>query len=265
MAAFFGAFFVAQVFLLVLAGIWSGISGQSLEQLSDNTNFTLVATAFNSVIFLSTAWGVARLSGPLRLRDFGLRRADLWPAAAKTAATFGIYLLMLGVYSALVHLAKDDAPDKLGAANSATHMVVFALLVGVLAPFAEEIFFRGFIFRAISNAIGVIAAALFSGLLFGAVHIDSFSNERLLQVIPLAVFGILLALLYVWSGTLFASIALHATNNCMAVASYAADKNSELGLVMAGVVWVAMMVACAVGWRLTDDSAPAGSNKLPAR
>lgn len=262
MAAFFGAFLLAQMVVLVLAGVWAVLSGQSIEQLADNTDFTLLATAVNSLIFVGTAVGVARITGSVRARDFGLRRAPFWPSAGKTAATFGIYLAMLGIYATLVNLAKDDAPDKLGAANSATHMVIFALLVGVLAPIAEEVFFRGFIFRAISNAIGIVMAAIFSGLLFGAVHIDSFSNERLLQVVPLAVFGVLLAVLYVWSGTLFSSIALHATNNCMAVASYAADKHSDVGLVMAGVVWLAMMVVCTVGYRITDTSGPDASNKL---
>jgi membrane protease YdiL (CAAX protease family) len=166
------------------------------------------------------------------------------------------YFVLLIVYSELVHLAPDTAPDKLGAGNSNLHMLFFALLVGVLAPFAEEFLFRGFLYRALRNGIGIAGGAIVSGLFFGALHIDAATGERLLQVVPLAVLGILLALLYEKTGTLYASIGVHATNNSIAVLAYASEHKSNFGVALAIVVWLAMMVACAVLPRFTDRKPP---------
>lgn len=255
--AFFGGFIASQMAILLLSLIWGAIDGRSIDALSDDSTFILVASAVNEVIFIVAAWYVVKLAGPVRLRDFGLRRAPFWPTVGKMAVVLGAYFLLLGIYSALVNLAPDDAPDKLGASDSNLHMFFFALLVAVLAPIAEEFFFRGVLFRALRNSMGVIAAAILSGLLFGAMHIDSTSSSRLLQVVPLAVLGISFALLYHWSGTLYAPIALHATNNSIAVAAYAEKHNSDFGIALAGVIWLAMMLFCALGHRYTDRPDPA--------
>lgn len=259
-AAFVGGFVVTQIVILLLAAVWSMISGTSIEQLDGNATFTLIASACNEVLFILASYFVARIAGPVSARDFGLRSAPFWPTLWRMAVVMLGYFALLAVYSALVDLKPDTAPDKLGASTSDIHMLMFAVLVGVLAPIAEEILFRGFLFRALRNGIGVWGGAIVSGLLFGALHIDAATSDRLLQVVPLAVLGISFALLYNWTGTLYAPIALHATNNSIAVAAYADKHNSELGMILAGAVWALMMLGCALGPRLTDRNS---SNAVP--
>ncbi|MBJ7458246.1 MAG: CPBP family intramembrane metalloprotease [Thermoleophilaceae bacterium] len=259
---FFGGLIVSQIAVLVIGGLWVAFGDLSLENLEDNSNFVVVASAVNQLLFIGTAVFVARLSGSFAWRDLGLVRAPFWRSVWMMAAVMGSYLLILAIYNQLVKLAPDDAPEKLGANAGDLNMFFFALLVAVLAPIAEEIFFRGMIFRALKNGIGLWPAAIGSGLLFGSLHIDSLTNDRLMQVIPLAVLGISFALLYSWTGTLYSTIALHATNNAIAVAAYAEKNNSDFGLVLAGVLWVLMMLSCALGHRLTDrrsDSTTGGS------
>jgi membrane protease YdiL (CAAX protease family) len=201
------------------------------------------------------------MSGSFAWRDFGLVRAPFWRTVALMGAVMITYFLILGAYNELVNLAPDDAPDKLGAGAGDMRMFFFAVLVAVLAPIAEEIFFRGLIFRALWNGWGLWPAAIVSGLLFGALHIDATTSERLLQVVPLAVLGISFALLYSWTGTLYSTIALHATNNAIAVAAFANEHHSDFGLVLAGVLWVLMMLGCGFGYLVTDrrtDVPPSG-------
>lgn len=250
--AFFGGLVVSQIFVLIVGGIWAASDQSTLEKLQDDSTFIVVASAINELLFIATAWVVARFSGSVAWRDFGLVRAKFWPTLWKMLAVLGGYFLLLAIYNAAVNLAPDDAPDKLGAAGGAVNMLMFGLLVAVLAPIAEEIFFRGMIFRALRNGVGLWTAAIISGLLFGALHIDSTSTDRLLQVVPLAILGVSFALLYNWTGTLYSTIALHATNNAIAVAAYASKHDSDFGLVLAGVLWLAMMAFCAFGYRLTD-------------
>ncbi|MGB1582298.1 MAG: lysostaphin resistance A-like protein [Solirubrobacterales bacterium] len=248
LTAFIAGFVVAQVFIVFLFAFWA-IAGGDAE---NDTWFTVFASAINSVVFVAAAVFIARLSGPVTARDFGLIRAPFGQALGKSIAIMVSYFIVLAIYNQLVNLTPDDAPEELGANAGILGMFAFAVLVAVVAPFAEEIFYRGMVFRALANGVGVWLAAIISGVLFGAVHINSLDGDRLLQVVPLGLLGILFAILYVWAGTLYAPIALHATNNALAVLVYAEKQDSTFGMILSGVLWLLMMVACTVGWRLTD-------------
>ncbi|MFY9264118.1 MAG: CPBP family intramembrane glutamic endopeptidase [Solirubrobacterales bacterium] len=261
-------FVAAQVVIGVLAIIYVALGGDIDTGSGDTKSdpaFVVAASVVQGVIFAATAVAIARTIGPVRACDFGLVRARLWPTVGKVVV-FGVaYYAALAVYAELVNLTSDDAPDKLGAAAGTFGMLAFALVAAVIAPIAEEFFFRGMVFRALANGLGVVGGAVVSGVFFGSLHIDSLAQERLLQVVPLMILGIVFALLYAWSGTLYASIALHATNNSLAVIAYAADKQSEFGIVLGAVLWLTMMAFCLFGWRLTDRPNRPGPMVAPER
>ena len=81
------------------------------------------------------------------------------------------------------------------------------IAVSIIAPFAEEIVFRGFIYGGLRARFGVTLATISSTLFFTALH---FSIE---QFIPIFVLGLFLAWLYEKTGSLYPGIILHATNN----------------------------------------------------
>lgn len=248
LTAFLGGFVAAQMLIVVLYVFWEAFGGNA----DDDTWFLVIASGINSVVFVGAAVTVARLSGPVHARDFGLVRAPFAVTAAKSFAVMVGYFILLATYNQLVNLTPDDAPEQLGADTGTLGMLGFAILVAVIAPIAEEIFYRGMVFRALSNGVGVALAAIISGVLFGAVHIDSLASERLLQVVPLGLLGVLFALLYVWTGTLYAPIALHATNNALAVFAFANKQDSDFGMILAGVLWLVMLAVCTFGYKLTD-------------
>jgi membrane protease YdiL (CAAX protease family) len=78
---------------------------------------------------------------------------------------------------------------------------------GILAPFGEEVFFRGFMFNAIKHRFGLWAGVIISGILFALVHGGPL---LILAIIP---FGMLLALAYHKTGSLWVPIIMHITNN----------------------------------------------------
>lgn len=90
--------------------------------------------------------------------------------------------------------------------------VVLAIALVLVAPVAEEIFFRGIVFSAWLREYGVGRAIIGSAVLFALIHGSIF-------VIP-AIFalGIGLALLYHRTGSLPASMAMHATYNGITLA-----------------------------------------------
>jgi len=79
-------------------------------------------------------------------------------------------------------------------------MIVAAVLV---APICEEIVFRGYFYAASKKFVGPWAAGACSALVFAAAH------GSLAALLPLFVFGCLLALIYEKTGSIWAPIAVH--------------------------------------------------------
>jgi len=90
-------------------------------------------------------------------------------------------------------------------------MLLIGLGAVVLAPLAEEIVFRAFLFRNLRDSIGKNLALLASGFAFAAVHFEPT------LLLPLTALGVALALLYEWSGSLYVPIAVHALWNLFAL------------------------------------------------
>ncbi len=85
------------------------------------------------------------------------------------------------------------------------------LLAGaVVAPFAEEIFFRGYVFRAYLRQKGLWRAFLYSSLLFALVHLN------LPAFLPILVVGLLLSFLYYRTGSVVPGMVAHGLNNAIA-------------------------------------------------
>jgi membrane protease YdiL (CAAX protease family) len=85
---------------------------------------------------------------------------------------------------------------------------LFAMVAVGLAPFAEELFFRGLVFGGLLP-LGALPAALGSALLFAAWHMD------IAALIPVTSVGLVLAWLFWRSGSLWDSIVFHLAFNAV--------------------------------------------------
>ena len=90
-----------------------------------------------------------------------------------------------------------------------------------MAPFVEEVLFRGLIFGGLRDKSRGIAYAV-SCLLFALLHTwqlaaASWDPAYLLLVVQYLVPGAVLAWSYEHSGTLWTSVALHAAANALSV------------------------------------------------
>jgi membrane protease YdiL (CAAX protease family) len=98
--------------------------------------------------------------------------------------------------------------EALAKSSLAPAVIVAAVLV---APVAEELFFRGMLFQALRDRLGVWPGIVLSGVIFGAVH---FEPVAIVSIAPL---GIFLGWLFHWRGTLLAPMAAHALFNLIGV------------------------------------------------
>ncbi|WP_298033011.1 CPBP family intramembrane glutamic endopeptidase [uncultured Dysosmobacter sp.] len=95
------------------------------------------------------------------------------------------------------------------------------LIVVFLAPFVEEVLFRGLVFGNLKSKSRTVAY-LVSCLLFALLHVWQFAVVRqdityFLLMVQYLVPGLVLAWAYEHSGTLWTSIALHAAANALSV------------------------------------------------
>jgi membrane protease YdiL (CAAX protease family) len=171
-----------------------------------------------------------------------LRPTAFWPALAGIGLAFASFVAVSAGWLALVggH-GRDRLVEDLGGGGVAVTLGG-ALLVAVVAPVAEELLFRGYLFPALRARTGTWAGALVTGVVFGAVHAAGTDARYLL---PLAFFGVALCLLYAWTGSLYPCIALHAANNTIA---YGAGEHWswQTPLVLGSAVGTLALVATAL-------------------
>lgn len=179
----------------------------------------LADTIVQDVGFVLAAVYCAQLGGRVvRAWQFGLRRPGVgWVSATgMLVLLLVVFLIASAIWSVLANPGKEKLLEQLGTNEAASLLVLSAGLTCVIAPICEEFLFRGYIFTALRNWHGTWLAAILTGLIFGGVHAGS---APALDLVPLALLGFGLCLLYRYSGSLYPGIATHSVNNSLAFAA----------------------------------------------
>jgi membrane protease YdiL (CAAX protease family) len=231
----------------ILAGVL-GAAGVKTD--AGSPGLTAAGTVIVDVSIVVATLLFAGLVARPRPWHLGLRRAPLKFTAGVAAMGILAFFLFSLVYAAIV---QPDEPQKvvddLGANTNTLLLVAGALVVIVVAPVCEELFFRGFLYRVLRLRMAFWAAALIDGLVFGLVHASSTS----LAALPILAFlGIVFCYVYERTGTLFATIAMHALNNTI---SYGVATDN--GWIAALSIGGAMLAVCVVGVLRAPQGVPA--------
>jgi hypothetical protein len=172
---------------------------------------------------LGVPWFAAKVKGNGLVRDFGLaiKAIDLpVGVAAGVVSQFAMFLVYVPIF-VLFDLDADDlsapAQEMTDRASGALGTVLLVLVVGIGAPIAEELFYRGLVQRSAIRRFGEGWGVAFTALLFGAVHF------QLLQFPSLAIFGAVLGILALRTGRLGPGIVAHMAFNLTAVISLVAS------------------------------------------
>jgi len=146
-------------------------------------------------------------------RMFGFRSVSPGTALKWMAAAYAAYwafnVVLLGIFG---EPPEQDLVRDLRATTDVAVLVGFGVLTCLIAPVAEEFFFRGFMFSVLAGRLGVGLAAVATGAIFGLIHLP---GAPLMGVAVLVAFGALLCLVYWKTGSLIPCMALHAFNNAI--------------------------------------------------
>ena len=171
---------------------------------------TLLLEAWIGVV----VWLIARRRG-IGGADLGLDLPVSWRWVGRAVA--GAYASLIAYGLAVMAVERLTGADlrifKQGngipdlPANTSAVWFVFGVSVMALAPLSEELFFRGFLFRAVQGRAGLVTGLLVSALAFSAFHLNAG------VVLPFFAIGLIFAWAYHASGSLWTPIAAHTIFN----------------------------------------------------
>jgi membrane protease YdiL (CAAX protease family) len=209
------------VFLLatVVGGILAapGLAATDSNKLSDLILSVCGEIGLGGTTFL-WLWFLHRRS----IRAVGLpKERAAREIAIGALAGFAIYIVGVFIVGSLVvtllqHASHHDveSPRQLPEHLRSLEVLLAGFAVLVLAPAAEELFFRGFLFNALRARHRFAFAAIVSAICFGAVHYQGGAwQDALLLPIVMCFVGFGLAWLYERRRNIVANIAAHATFN----------------------------------------------------
>jgi membrane protease YdiL (CAAX protease family) len=172
-----------------------------------NLSALMLIVALSGPCYLLIVHIVLKRNG-WRWADLGLAQSANGPVIA--AVVIGLGTSLLGAWFTVFIQGGSDAMF----ARATPLQLLFAFIaVGLIAPFCEEVLFRGVVYPVLRARLGSTAGAiLISALIFGVFHIYPA------QILTGIVLGLLFASLRQWSGGLLAPIALHTVHNVGVVA-----------------------------------------------
>ncbi len=224
---FVGGQIVAAVFVAVTAAVDGKLGSlAAIARLNEPPTWYIVSTLLGLWTgFFGAAWLATGVKGTKSFsRDLGLRFR--WIDLVGVPIGVGGQILVALMYIPIAQHVHDfnqrfNAPSqKLTGGSHGAGYAVIAVFTVVGAPFFEELFFRGVLLRALARLFGKIGgfvgpglAIAVTGVLFGLAHAES------LQLLGLAVFGVILSLVSYLTGRLGMNMVAHATFNLVAVAA----------------------------------------------
>jgi membrane protease YdiL (CAAX protease family) len=243
--------------VLAIAYLMANLFGLPVLALAERANhsidaahppdwFVLTLTTVLDVMLVVGAWiALGLVRGRARPEDLGLRRVANVRRALLVGVTVAVVFWIVALLLAKIfgNPPDEELVKKLKAQDSWVALGAFAVLTCVLAPIAEELFFRGFMYNAFAHRFGPRWGALLGGAVFGLVH----APNPPVTLAALGVLGVGLCVLYWRTQSIIPCMALHALNNSVAFGSTKSlhwEAFAGLALVSVGLV-VAMATAVA--------------------
>ena len=181
-------------------------------------------------VFVAAALYLAVVKYRLPLADLGLRidrartRLAQGLAGALAAvvgnglgqnATIGLLALNMGRDAASKYVTGEEQRSPiyrmLPHLHPGVEITVLALVVAVVVPIGEEIFFRGLVLGALRRSLNRHVAVVVSALFFAAAHL------QLVELLPILILGLVLGYLYEFSGSIVPGMVAHGLNNLAAL------------------------------------------------
>lgn len=211
-----GGFLVAQVIVIGTIQLLdvSGALGGWISQTILNTIFSILIYAITLAIVVGLPWLIHHYK--TSRKDVGLARlpswTDIWLAPTGLVIYFIFSAILILIATHLFPAFDVDQAQGVGfdGLNQRYEYILAFLTLVIVAPVAEEILFRGYLYGKLRRHVPIWAAIIVTSILFGAIHgtwnvaIDTFA------------LSVVLCTLREITGNIWASMLLHMAKNGIA-------------------------------------------------
>ena len=202
---------VLAVTVLVTITEASLLASDAVTSLSANAQMVtrgIVVLVYYAILLAFVWWLTAR-----RHRSFtdavGLRSFDVGSSLLLVIGALIAIRVTEFLYAYFIPGPNADLTRLFGA--SATGIIVSIVLWGLVAPFVEEVVFRGVVLGALSDLMPAWVAVAVSACLFAGVHFSLY------LFVPFVVAGVALAIVARRTGSLWPAVILHSLYNLSSV------------------------------------------------
>jgi membrane protease YdiL (CAAX protease family) len=215
--------FIGLVFL-IFSGLTAGSGGADAKQMSIEEKFR-PEILVTSMFFQFAIMGIACAFMTRRIPQaewLGLRWRQWWLAFIIAPATVFFMWISMAVLQvsgwngwleqALGIESLQESVKLLQEAKDPVVVALMAIAAVIVAPIAEEVVFRGYLYPAAKHFCGPVGGILFSSLVFAAAH------GNVVAIAPLFLLAVLLCLIYEFTGSIWANISVHFLFNAATVA-----------------------------------------------
>lgn len=211
--------------LIIYVGLWIYNFFTPSGQLPMNAAiFETIIACTLYLLTLAIAIGVPYLvrKHPTTWQQLGLQRLPSWSDIGLAPLALIVYLLISAGLAYLVlqlipnfpHDTVQDVGFK-SLSRQYEYGLAFITLV-VLAPIAEEALFRGYLYGRLARYSSLVPAILVTSLLFAAAHLPGSDHIQWNVALDTFALSIILCLLRVVTGSIWAGILLHMLKNAIA-------------------------------------------------
>lgn len=221
----YGAFMAATVLVSLLQVVLMG-AGVPL----DGVNQVLLSTVYAAAVYVLSIVIVIGVPYLVRRRkttrkELGIPDTPSWMDLLLPIPAYIVYIISSAILIALlmnilpgIDLQQaQQLPFTQSMLGSQWHYILAFLTLVVFAPVAEELLFRGYLYGKLAKVGPVWLAVIVSSLVFGAAHLWAGGSDlQWLVAIDTLALGIILCLLRVFTGAIWAGILVHALKNGIA-------------------------------------------------
>lgn len=222
----YAAFWLAQLVLLALQYllVWTGVPLASINTVVYNTVIAALAYIVALVVVVGLPYSAWRRR--TTTKDLGANDWPSWMDMLLSPPAFVVYIIASGLVMAIVTslLSSVDltqaqqlpfSQNMLGA--SWQYALAFLTLV-IIAPLAEELLFRGYLYGKLRKTAPIWVAVLITSITFGVAHLWAGPGNALQWAVMIDTFvlSIMLCFLREYTGAIWASFLVHAIKNGLA-------------------------------------------------
>lgn len=212
------------ILIIVGIGLMGAFTGIILLNIKDNINASTLKSYYFLIMFL-VQWAIMMI--PLfllsykkykaNLSDFGILKVKILEIIKLILSGYLLYLGISFIISLLIIYTGIKIPgfqiqEKILPVfgQETINLIIAGILIVIIAPILEEIFFRGFLLRTLVNKWGIVLGSIISSALFAILHLQ-FGN-----IIPIFILGLIINWMAIRSKSILPCIFFHIFNNAIA-------------------------------------------------